>query len=317
MPQGKRKKQIAIELNYSHKDIDMRNNDSTAQHSDCDSCKSLQRLCDEHARQIARAVVVAAHPDDEVIGLGSLLPRLRRATFIHTTDGSPRDMEDAARAGFSSRAAYRIQRAGELKCAFACAGIIKPKTKSLGFTDKEASLNLISLTRALAQEFARLRPAIVFTHAYEGGHPDHDATAFAVRYALHIHRAETLRHPAPLHVEYASYHEHENGFRCGAFLPYAGAVKEDELGLTLSPTARNFKRNLFRCFASQAEVLARFDTGAERFRCAPVYDFTEAPHAGRLHYETFGWGWTGARWRTLARLALAELSEKPNLRLNS
>jgi len=45
----------------------------------------------------------------------------------------------------------------------------------------------------------------------------------------------------------------------------------------------------------------------ERFRAAPVYDFTQAPHPGKLFYENFDWGMTGERWRDLAAEALNEL----------
>ncbi|MBA2504108.1 MAG: PIG-L family deacetylase [Pyrinomonadaceae bacterium] len=285
----------------------MLTHDIRKQHSDCATCKALDTLLDGSDKQIVSAVVVAAHPDDEVIGLGSLLPRLRRAAFIYTTDGAPRDREDAAHAGFDSLEAYRDARRRELVCAFACAGITKPKIKMLPFVDKEASLDLVRLTRALAREFARTRPALIFTHAYEGGHPDHDATAFAVHHALHLYQSENVRREPPVLVEYTSYHEHENNFRCGAFLRHASAIGNCELRLELSPAARELKRNLFRCFASQDYVLDNFPVEEERFRCAQTYDFTQPPHAGRLHYETFGWGWTGAKWCSFAHNAITEL----------
>ncbi|MDQ3258708.1 MAG: PIG-L family deacetylase [Acidobacteriota bacterium] len=280
------------------------------QHYCCATCKALHALRDGGDKQIRRAVVVAAHPDDEVIGLGSLLPRLRQATFIYTTDGAPRDREDATRAGFDSLDSYKDARRRELACAFALAGVTKPKIKTLPFVDKEAPLNLVRLTHALAREFARTRPALILTHAYEGGHPDHDATAFAVRHALHLYQSENLQREPPALIEYTSYHEHENTFRCGAFLPHAGADDEHELRLQLSPAARELKQNLFRCFASQDYVLGNFSIEEERFRCAPTYNFNQPPHAGRLHYETFGWDWTGEKWRVLAHNAVIELHKK-------
>ena len=51
------------------------------------------------------------------------------------------------------------------------------------------------------------------------------------------------------------------------------------------------------------ETLAQFGLEAERFRVAPQYDFTAAPHEGRLHYEHYDWGMSGERFRELARQA--------------
>jgi hypothetical protein len=61
------------------------------------------------------------------------------------------------------------------------------------------------------------------------------------------------------------------------------------------------------CFATQRHMLCHFGVREERFRPAPAYDFTAAPHSGTLLYETFGWNWTGERWRHLAQEALRTL----------
>src|SRR5947209_8077533 len=68
-------------------------------------------------------VVIVAHPDDEVIGAGGLLGALRNVQIIHTTDGSPHDLSDARRSGFSTREEYAGARRAELTCALRIAGV--------------------------------------------------------------------------------------------------------------------------------------------------------------------------------------------------
>src|SRR3546814_11063380 len=77
-------------------------------------------------------VVVAAHPDDEVIGTGAQFVRLRHVSFIHVTDGAPRDMRDADAAGFQTRDGYRQARRSGLLAALAVAGISAAQTFETG-----------------------------------------------------------------------------------------------------------------------------------------------------------------------------------------
>jgi glycosyltransferase involved in cell wall biosynthesis len=264
----------------------------------------IEALRDGDRAQIAglRVVVVAAHPDDEVLGLGTRLSLLRdRLLLIHVTDGAPRDMTDARRAGCATREEYAALRRRELEAALRTAGA-SADLVMLGAADQEASLDLAGLARRLAALLGDRAPDIVVTHPYEGGHPDHDAACFIVHAAC----GGLLGPAAPAIVEMASYHDRNGSI---APLEFLDNAKSGEVALPLTAAEQDLKRRLLACFATQQDTLQYFPTDIERFRPAPDYDFTAPPHAGTLFYERFGWGgMTGERWRTLAAEAIKELA---------
>lgn len=269
----------------------------------------LVRLCAEvqGSYPAPPAAIVVAHPDDECLGAGSRLPWLRRAAFVHVTDGAPRDLRDATAAGFATREEYALERRCELKRALALAGIVPDQTLELGYADQESSLHLGELPQVLAKIFRALQPEMVLTHPYEGGHPDHDATAFGVQAACRLLAAQQF--PVPVVIEMTSYHSREGAMAMGEFLPHAG---HEVIARVLSEPERRLKQGMLDCFATQQKTLRAFSVDVERFRLAPRYDFTQPPHAGPLFYEQFEWGMTGARWRELARDALRTLEGARN-----
>jgi N-acetylglucosamine malate deacetylase 2 len=246
--------------------------------------------------------VVVAHPDDEIVGLGAQLPRFRDAVFIHVTDGAPRDLLDARAYGFSTREEYAAARRRELLDALALAGIPPDRCRHLGFVDQEGGSHLAEIARKLRLVFRELRPDFVVTHAYEGGHPDHDATAFA----CHAARRLCLRDEfSPgLLIEFASYHIWDDVRVTGDFLPNGPRAV---LAFYLAAGEQVFKRKLMSCFRTQQHVLTGFGVEHEKFRIAPEYDFTRPPHEGLLHYERHSWGMNGRAWRQNAEAALLEL----------
>ncbi|MGQ9367763.1 PIG-L deacetylase family protein [Azospirillum sp. ST 5-10] len=264
----------------------------------------------------SRVLLVVAHPDDETIGAGGLLwaaGRHGRAAeptapdaeldlhLLHLTDGAPRDGRDAAAAGCATAADYALKRREELAAALAAAGVPPDRAGTLGCIDQEAALHLPALSRALADRLAALRPDLVLTHAYEGGHPDHDAAAFAVRAACALLRR--AGGPAPRIVEMPFYHAADGGMAVQAFLPGGDAGRV----VRLDADARAAKRRMLDAHVSQARVLAPFTVDAERFRPAPRHLFDRPPHGGPLMYELWGFTMTGLHWRRLADEALAAL----------
>src|SRR5690606_13524263 len=91
----------------------------------------------------------------------------------------------------------------------------------------------------------------------------------------------------------------------GPGAPAPGAL---DMELVLSGREQRRKRAMIDCFASQAVTLAPFrELEVERYRLAPGYDFTRAPHPGRLLYEQWQFPMSGAAWRGHAARGLRAL----------
>jgi len=274
-------------------------------------------------RVTERVLIVAAHPDDETIGLGAQLCRLDDALLVHITDGAPQDGRDAAAYGFAVLADYAAARRRELAAALEAGDAAHLRTFCLGIVDQEAMQHLVCLTRRLRELLEQENPRLVITHGYEGGHPDHDAAAFALHAAC-----RSIPEP-PVILEMALYHRRDGRLVSGEFLhpvprrkpgPTGPPVEPLTNGSRLSPGREvdgvtleleedelQRKQRMIDCFTTQRWLLVQLDTAVERLRIAPDYDFRAPPHPGELHYETLGWGMTGVDWRRRAAAALAEL----------
>jgi N-acetylglucosamine malate deacetylase 2 len=246
-----------------------------------------------------RIIVVAAHPDDETIGLGGQLASMKDVFLIHVTDGAPRSRPDWR--------PHAAARRAELLAAAAIAGIPEERCLEVGLPDQESARNLIELSCHLSRTFAEIRPEIIFTHPYEGGHPDHDACAFAVQHAESSAElwefASYHRSPLSADIEtgcFLSDYARPGGHGSEAAPARAGVHTRR---LRLSPEQHEQKRRMLECFVTQRETLQWFRVEQECVRRAPAYDFTEPPHTGRLFYDSYGWGVNAAEWQRLARRA--------------
>jgi LmbE family N-acetylglucosaminyl deacetylase len=230
-------------------------------------------------------LVVAAHPDDETIGAGATLASLDDVHVVHLTDGAPRERRWRAPHFEGTREEYARARFIESRRALRYAGITD--VRSLGCPDLEAVYNVRELADRVRALIEELRPDVILTTAYEGGHPDHDACAMIV---------QTLG----MAIEMPLYHARRGSFRALQF-----ADDRDGIIINLDDEQRAHKRRMFGAYATQREVLAQFPIDVERFRVAPCYDFARPPHDGPLWYEILGMPIDGETWRRVAADAFA------------
>jgi len=244
--------------------------------------------------------VVAAHPDDETLGLGGQLPQIETLTLVHVTDGAPEDMTHAREVGFESRESYAAARARELDRALAAGGVRNARCLELGIMDQEAANHLVDLVQALVSTLERVDAVI--THPYEGGHPDHDACAFAVQAACTI--LWLTGRATPLRVEFASYHARGGQLAPGRFWAMQG-YPEHVISLDDSQLAA--KRAAVAQFVTQQAFISTFPIETERLRPAPDYDFSRPPPPQEVLYDRFGWAMNSMRWRQRAQSAIQML----------
>ncbi|HVW10467.1 MAG TPA: PIG-L family deacetylase [Bryobacteraceae bacterium] len=244
-----------------------------------------------------RILAVVSHPDDEMIGMAVFLASLRApCAIIHVTDGAPRTGGDARDAGCATWREYADLRRRELECALAFSRI-PAATLCLHCPDQRAAWHIARHAKLLARIFDSGEFPAVFTHPYEGGHPDHDATAAAV------HAAAALAKRRPALFEFTSYHAGARGIECECFL---GDNAESPSAL-LTAAAQAWKRRVIDCFRSQSRVLSQFPLRYEPLRAAPLYDFSRPPHPGEPWYQNFQWGVDASQWLKLASCAFREL----------
>lgn len=258
-----------------------------------------------------RVLVVAAHPDDETIGAGATLAALATAGWqvrvLHVTDGAPGDPALRPSLRELTRREASAARRRELEAALGVARLEPALSllEHLDVADQEAPLALSGIAHAIATLLVRERFDVVITHPYEGGHPDHDASAFAVHAARELARRER-RFEAPRLAEMTSYHASSDGLRTATFRDAPGRFCQVLHPGELSDDARARRRAMLAAFTSQRDVLQVFGDEREPLRCAPQYDFTEPPSAP-VHYESLPFGWSGERFAQLTKRAVAEL----------
>lgn len=264
----------------------------------------LDRLCAPagDSTPAPRTLLALAHPGDEIPGAASRLTRITAAALVYATDGSPRDGRAARAAGYASAGSYARLRQTETLRALAHAGISSERAVFLAYPHEDAAHRLLTLTADLRRWIIALRPEVVLTHAYEGGHPDRDAVAFAVHAAVAALIGE--EEPAPVIVEFTSHYAADGENVSGEFL---GGADFGQRQVELTEDGRALKRRLLACHRSQANHWSNLPVDTERFRLAPAYVFTQPPHERFPLYAAQGLDLTADEWCELASAASEHL----------
>ena len=226
---------------------------------------------------------VLAHPDDE-IAFAPLLGRLARerkvVRLIYLTDGAAGGQSPAVRAA-ESRAALEYLGVARKGACFA--------GKDAGLPDGQLHLHLDRALDAL-EEWSRPWAGIasIYSFAWEGGHPDHDAAlavaaAFATRRGLidrvweaPFYRASD-RLPPPL-------------FTYRSMLPANGEIMTVALSASerrLPPAVLRFYRSQWRTFVGLAPMVLWSSLTKSTFELQrlDISRLFERPTARKLLYE--------------------------------
>ena len=236
---------------------------------------SLERL-------MGRTMLIVAHPDDETIGCGALLQRMREPVVVFLTDGAPRDSYFWS--AYGSRDRYAEIRAAEARNALHRIGVADLfflHTDGGAIPDQELYLNLHLAYAGLAELITQVRPEALLSSSYEGGHPDHDACCFLASVL-----SSEMRVPA---WELPLYHRRGGLVEIQKFLRASG----EETRIISSGDELLLKRAMMGAYESQHDTLRHFSAEVEVFRPMSRHDFSRAPHAGKLNYEIWGWTMTG------------------------
>ncbi|MCK6452661.1 MAG: PIG-L family deacetylase [Alphaproteobacteria bacterium] len=228
-----------------------------------------------YARHI---LLLAPHPDDEVVGAGAAIGRARAAghrvfvAFLTTGVPDRSLLWPWQRGGHAARVARRRAEAEEAAAL-------------LGF---EIAFHQDFPTRTLKAHLGETRQRVlaaidchaiemIWVPAYEGGHQDHDSASFL---------ASTLGGRVPV-WEFAEYNNIGGKVRSQEFPCPSG--QEIAIALDVREIAR--KRAALALYPSERGNLAHIQAGRECFRPLAGYDYGRAPHPGVLFYQRFQWVW--------------------------
>jgi N-acetylglucosamine malate deacetylase 2 len=228
-----------------------------------------------------KVLVFVAHPDDESIGCSALLQRAIEALVVFAVDGAPPHY--GFESTFRSLLNYSETRFREASRALGlipnCSLRRLPLTDGAWFVDQHLFLSLPKAFRSLLQIVREFSPDLLVSHAFEGGHIDHDA--------CHVLARQTARELSLRHLEFPLYWR--SGPGQDIFQRFR-ETRDGEFTLELSPQEILVKRQMLAEYRTQQRVTSLFRPEKEHFR-PMIQDDLAKPAWSRYPFEN--------RWRQL------------------
>lgn len=204
-----------------------------------------------------RLLVLAPHPDDEVIGCGGLIAQhtaeRRSVRVLITTDGSA--------AGETADDDYIVRRESESTQGLAILGA--PEPRFLRFRDRQLSASEDALRAALRQELAEFRPDLIAVTSPLELHPDHVTLCRALIDVLHA-ESELA---SSLSLTVLAFYEVSQPFRPNTLVDITAEAE--------------VKRRALAAHASQTAIRPydRFTSGLNRYRTMTLGEGIEEAEA--------------------------------------
>ena len=222
-----------------------------------------------------RILILAPHPDDEIVACGIAARRARVAgarifvLFLTTGVPAPEALWPWQRSGHATRVARRREEAR------AAAALIGEPIGFLDYPSRQLRHHLVAAAIETGRTIAECGAGEVWVTAFEGAHQDHDAAnALAAQFADLV----------PVY-EFAAYNLAGGRVRSNEF---PGRQKGDRT-FDLTAAEATLKQRALACYASERGNLKHIKMAQESWRPLPEYDYGAPPHAGRLFRERFHW----------------------------
>lgn len=175
----------------------------------------------------SKVLVVAAHPDDEVLGCGGTIARLaREGVEVHVAILGEGETSRSAKRGQAGRSAVKALRARSRKAAAALsAAALHTYDLPDNRFDSVPLLEVVKIVEGLVQ---RLKPRVVYTH--HGGDLNidhavtHRATLTATRTLAGAPVKELYTFEVPSSTEW-SFQQFEPAFRPTLFMDISGSIE--------------------------------------------------------------------------------------------
>lgn len=192
-------------------------------------------------------LVFAAHPDDDILGLGTTLYRHSLTNdnikVIFVTNGSGLGGESWHINGRSSKLKADI-RYREAVSALSLINIPSENIYCLGFPDAGTQRYIKDISDDVFKIVQKLNPRRIYVHCIEGGHRDHDLTSYVVKSVC-----KQLGHSQL--YEWTEYNPIQPlGTHNVQFLP-SESKRLEENGIIISETERLLKKRMLALHQSQ------------------------------------------------------------------